>query len=88
MVAYGMGKVRRLYGYSTLAGAVKVRLRYGGVCVVSKAQVRLKYGKSTVKYGKSIILYGNIWRLLHCNNSSKEASAAGLLALLRNLMKL
>ena len=29
MVVYGTGKVRRLCGYSTLAGAVKVRLRYG-----------------------------------------------------------
>ena len=30
IIVYGTRKVKWLYGYSTLAGAVKVRLRYGG----------------------------------------------------------
>ena len=40
MVVYGTEKVRQLYGYSTLTGAVKVRLRYGG----STWKVRHMYG--------------------------------------------
>ena len=76
-----MVKVRRLYGYSTLAGAVKVRLRYGRSTrkvtpkyVESKARVRSKYNSSTVEYGKSIVPCRNFfWYLI--SERAKQASS-------------
>ena len=59
-------KVRRLYGYSALAGAVKVRLSYGG----STWKVRHAYVQNTIQVLSSTVKvkYRSetfFWRLLY-----------------------
>ena len=93
MVAYGTGKLRWLYSYSTLTGAVKVRLRYGASTrkvrhTYGKSTVKLKYGKSIVKYSKSIVLYGNFfWSLTVVQNVTYKKIDRPMIIVIKNTTK-